>query len=182
LATASPALKFPTEEIAERMETIAVKSRTLVNALDEIVWVVDPERDNLASVARYLASFTEEFLTRLKIACRVQIPNSFPEREVSSEVRHDLFLAVKEALNNAIRHGGATEIEFRVRILDDRLQISITDNGSGFEASELSTGRGLVNLRNRMERLHGQCELQSSPGAGATVTLELPLPASPSLS
>jgi signal transduction histidine kinase len=181
LATASPALKFPTEEIAERMETIAVKSRTLVNALDEIVWVVDPERDNLASVARYLASFTEEFLTRLKIACRVQIPNSFPEREVSSEVRHDLFLAVKEALNNAIRHGGATEIEFRVRILDDRLQISITDNGSGFEASELSTGRGLLNLRNRMERLHGQCELQSTPGAGATVTLELPLPASPSL-
>jgi signal transduction histidine kinase len=181
LATASPALKFPAEEIAERMETIAVKSRTLVNALDEIVWVVDPERDNLGSVARYLASYTEEFLKGLKIACRVQIPNSFPEREVSGEVRHDLFLAVKEALNNAIRHGGATEIEFRVRVLDDRLQISITDNGSGFEASGLSTGRGLLNLRNRMERLHGQCELQSSPGAGATVTLELPLPASPSL-
>ncbi len=181
LATASPALKFPSEEAAERMETIAVKSRTLVNALDEIVWVVDPEKDNLASVGRYLASYTEEFLTGLKIACRVQIPNSFPEREVSSEVRHDLFLAVKEALNNAIRHGGATEIEFRLRVLDDRLQISITDNGRGFEASGLSTGRGLSNLRNRMELLHGQCELQSSPGAGATITLQLPLPASPSL-
>ena len=181
LATASPAVTFPSGEAAERMETIAVKSRTLVNALDELVWVVDPERDNLASVARYLASYTEEFLTGLKIACRVQIPNSFPDRELSSEVRHDLFLAVKEALNNAIRHGGATEIEFRLRVLEDKLQISITDNGSGFEAAGSSTGRGLLNLRNRMERLHGQCELESSPGAGATVNLELPLPASPSL-
>jgi signal transduction histidine kinase len=101
---------------------------------------------------------------------------------LSSEVRHDLFLAVKEALNNAIRHGGATEIEFRVRVLEDRLQISITDNGSGFEAAESSTGRGLLNLRKRMERLHGKCELQSSPGAGATVTLDLPLPVSPNIS
>lgn len=178
LATASPDLKLPPEETAERMDTIAVKSRTLVNALDEIVWAVDPERDNLASVVRYLASYAEEFLTGLKIVCRVQIPNSFPDQEVSGEDRHHLFLAVKEALNNALRHGGATEIEFRVRVLADRLWISITDNGSGFEASGPSSGHGLSNLRNRLERLHGQCELESSSGAGTTVSLQLPLPVS----
>jgi signal transduction histidine kinase len=178
LATASPALKLPSEDTTERMETIAVKSRTLVNALDELVWAVDPERDNLASVARYLASYTEELLTGLKIACRVQILNSFPDQMVSGEVRHHLFLAVKEALNNAIRHGGATEIEFRLQVNEDRLRISITDNGSGFEASGRSSGHGLLNLRNRLERLHGQCELESSPGVGTTVSLQLPLPVS----
>jgi len=176
LATAGPGSKWPAEDAAERMETIAGKSRTLVNALDEIVWAVDPNRDTLASVARYLASYAEEFLAGLKVACRVQIPNSFPDQEVSGEVRHHLFLAVKEALNNAIRHGNANEINFRVRVSENRLIISITDNGSGFDTSERSNGYGLVNLRNRLEHLHGRCELESTPGTGTTVSLQLPLP------
>lgn len=178
LATASPGLELPSEEAVERMETIAGKSRTLVHALDEIVWAVDPERDTLASVARYLASYAEEFLAGLNVACRVQIPNVFPDQVVSGEVRHHLFLAVKEALNNAIRHGGATEIGFRVRVLKDRLLISIADNGSGFDTSSRLNGHGLLNLRNRLEHLHGRCELDSSPGMGTTVSLHLPLPVS----
>ncbi|HUA39320.1 MAG TPA: sensor histidine kinase [Candidatus Sulfopaludibacter sp.] len=176
LATTGPGLKLPAEEAAERMGTIAGKSRTLVNALDEIVWAVDPARDTLASVARYLASYAEEYLAGLKVACRVHIPNSFPDQAVSGEVRHHLFLAVKEALNNAVRHGGATEIGFHVRVLADQLGISITDNGGGFEAAGRSNGHGLLNLRNRLEQLHGRCDLESSPGAGTTVSLQVPLP------
>ena len=176
LATAGPGSKWPAEDAAERMETIAGKSRTLVNALDEIVWAVDPNRDTLASVARYLASYAEEFLAGLKISCRVQIPNSFPDLVIPGEVRHHLFLAVKEALNNAIRHGNANEINFRVRVSDDRLVVSVTDNGTGFDPSERSNGYGLVNIRNRLEHLHGRCELESTPGAGTTVSLQLPLP------
>jgi signal transduction histidine kinase len=178
LATAGPGLKLPADQAAERMGTIAEKSRTLVNALDEIVWAVDPERDTLASAARYLASYAEEYLAGLKIACRVHIPNSFPDQAVSGEVRHHLFLAVKEALNNAVRHGGASEIGFHIRLREDRLWISITDNGSGFEAAGHSNGHGLLNLRNRLEQLHGHCDLESSPGAGTTVSLHVPLPVS----
>ena len=177
LATAGPGLKLPPEDATERMETIAGKSRTLVNALDEIVWAVDPERDTLASVARYLASYAEEYLAGLKVACRVQIPNSFPDQVVPGEVRHHLFLAVKEALNNAVHHGVASEISFRVRVPEGRLLISITDNGGGFDTSGRSNGYGLLNLRNRLEQLHGHCELESAPGAGTTVSLQVPLPA-----
>ena len=181
LATSSPGLKLPAGEATERMETIAGKSRTLVNALDEIVWAVDPERDTLASAVRYLASYAEEYLAGLKIACRVQIPNSFPDQVVSGEVRHHLFLALKEALNNAVRHGVATEIGFRIRVLEDRLCILITDNGSGFDVSGRSNGHGLFNLRNRLEHLHGQCEVESTPGAGTIVSLRVPLPVADSL-
>ena len=136
---------------------------------------MDPQRDTLTSVARYLANYAEEFLAGLNVACRVQIPNSFPDQVVSGEVRHHLFLAVKEALNNAVRHGGATEIGFRVRVLEDRLEISIRDNGTGFDLSGRANGHGLLNLRNRLEKLSGRCELNSSPGAGTTVSLQLPL-------
>ncbi|MGH7951680.1 MAG: sensor histidine kinase [Limisphaerales bacterium] len=175
LATASPGLQLPADETAERMEAIAGKSRTLVDALDEIVWAVDPERDTLASVARYLASYVEEYLARLKVVCRVQIPNSFPNQAVAGEVRHHLYLAVKEILNNAVRHGGASEIIFRVEARENRLWISVADNGGGFDTSGHPDGHGLLNLRRRLEQLCGRCELKSAPGAGTTVSLQLPL-------
>jgi signal transduction histidine kinase len=176
LATSSPALDMQSEETSERLGMIAGKSRTLVHALDEIVWAVDPQRDTLASVARYLASYAEEYLAGLNVACRVQIPNSLPDQVVAGEARHHLFLAVKETLNNAVRHGCATEISFRVRLLDNRLQIAISDNGGGFDTSGRSNGHGLLNLRNRLEKLSGHCEIDSSLGAGTTVSLQLPLP------
>src|SRR5206468_1888433 len=176
LATASPGQEMESEEVAERLGTIAGKSRTMVDALDEIVWAADPERDTLASAARYLASYAEEYLGGLGVACRVQIPNSFPDQVLPGQVRHNLFLAVKEALSNAARHSNATEIGFRVQVLENRLQISIIDNGRGFDPAGRSNGHGLLNLRSRLENLHGQCELTSSPGAGTTVSLRLPLP------
>lgn len=177
LATTSPNLKLADNQAAERMEAIAGKSRTLVKALDEIVWVVDPARDTLASMIRYLASYAEEYLTATNIACRVQIPNTFEEQSVSGRVRHHLFLAIKEALNNAVRHGSATEVGFRVRVEDNRLCILITDNGSGFDPSGPSRGHGLSNLRERLEELHGRCEFQSSPGQGTSVSLYVPFSA-----
>jgi signal transduction histidine kinase len=107
----------------------------------------------------------------------MQVPNAIDDQVVSGEVRHHLFLAVKEALTNAVRHGGATEIIFRVRVTNDGLLISVTDNGSGFDASSHSGGYGLSNLRKRLEQLRGRCELQSVPGGGTTVSLQVPLPA-----
>ena len=175
LASSPRELELPSEEAFERLDTIAGKSRTMVHALDEIVWAVDPQRDTLASVARYLTSYAEEYLAGLKVACRVQIPNSFPEQVIPGEVRHHLFLAVKEALNNGVRHGGAAEIEFRVRLFEDRLQISISDDGNGFDLSGRSNGNGLLNLRNRLENIRGRCDIESSPGAGTVVCLQLPL-------
>jgi len=175
IATNSPGLQVQPEEASERLGMIAGKSRMLVHALDEIVWAADPQRDTLASAARYLASYAEEYLSGLNVACRVQIPNSFPEKVVSGEVRHHLFLAVKEALSNAVRHGSATEIGFRVRLLDHHMQISIIDNGAGFDLSGRSNGHGLLNLRDRLQNVSGHCEINSSPGAGTIVSLNLPL-------
>ncbi len=176
LATPGPGFPMPTGEAGDRLGVIAGKSRTMVHALDEIVWAVDPQRDTLASVAKYLASYVEELLSGSKVTCRVQIPNSFPDQGVSGEVRHHLFLAVKEALNNALRHAGATELTFRVRVSDDRMQISLTDNGAGFETAGRFEGNGLANLHTRLANLGGQCTINSAPGAGTTVTFELPLP------
>ena len=177
LATAGPSRQLPVNQAVERMESIAGKSRSLVKALDEIVWAVDPERDTLASMVRYLASYAEEYLTGMNITCRVQSPNSFDDRPVAGQLRHHLFLAVKEALNNAIRHGRATEIGFRVRVLEDRLCLAISDNGTGFDPSGRSEGHGLSNLRERLEQVRCSSKVETSPGVGTTVSLEVPFSA-----
>ena len=176
LATSRAGSALPDAEASDRLGMIAQRSRTLVHALDEIVWAVDSRRDTLASLARYLASYAEECLAGAQVACRVQIPHSFPDHGVPGQVRHHLFLAVKEALNNAVRHGGASEVVFRLRLLEDRVTIALSDNGRGFDPAARADGNGLRNLRDRLRSLGGRCEVESAPGRGATVSFEIPLP------
>jgi signal transduction histidine kinase len=160
-----------------RLGMIAHRSRILIHALDEIVWAVDSGRDTLASVAHYLAGYAEERLASGPVACRVQIPHSLPAHDVPGQVRHQLFLAVKEALNNALRHSGASEISFQLRLLAGLLVIEVGDNGRGFNPRASSAGDGLRNLDRRLRDLGGRCVIDSTPGRGTAITLELPLPA-----
>ena len=95
---------------------------------------------------------------------------------LDSETRHNLFLAVKEALNNVARHSSATEIEFKMSVEKGGLHMGITDNGVGFDASGSSPGMGLVNLRERLRRIGGRCQIETAPGQGTSVTMFLPWP------
>jgi signal transduction histidine kinase len=160
----------------DRLGMIAQRSRMLVHALDATVWAVDPRRDTLESLAHYLASYAEECLGGARLACRVQIPSTLPERSVSGQVRHHVLLAVKEALNNAVRHSGASEVVFRLRVNGDWLAISISDGGRGFHPAAPLEGNGLRNLEERMRDLGGRCRLEAAPDQGTTVSLEIPLP------
>jgi signal transduction histidine kinase len=177
LATAAPGQPIAHDEVSERLDAIAQKSRTMVHALDELVWAVDPERDTLSSVARYLASYAEEYLAGLKIPCRVQIPPVLPERGVPGQMRHELFLAVKEALNNAVRHGQPSEVGFGLHCSGSQLEISVADNGKGFDPADQHdqhNGHGLANLKTRLQNMGGRCEIESSAGHGTTVLMRLP--------
>src|SRR6185437_15909795 len=109
------------------------------------------------------------------IRCRVDFPDEFPQRTVPPETRHNLFLAAKEALNNIARHSQATEIWLRVSLAKDSLDISIEDNGKGFNGETKDfCADGLRNMRQRMEEIGGRFEIESSPGAGTRIFLTLP--------
>jgi signal transduction histidine kinase len=88
-----------------------------------------------------------------------------------------LFVAVKEALNNVVRHSDATEVEFQMAVLDNTLDIAITDNGKGFKPQSERAGHGLENLFGRLKKLGGRCLVESCVGGGTTVKIHLPLPA-----
>ena len=87
-------------------------------------------------------------------------------------MRHNLFLAAKEALNNAVRHSRATEVKLRMAISEQSLVLTIEDNGSGFDRPlDDFSGNGLRNIRQRMEAVAGRFEVQSTRETGTTVTL-----------
>lgn len=157
---------------------IASKARGLIAALDVIVWAVDPEDNSLQSLADYLSGFTGEYLSHSDIACRFKVPVTFPPVTLDGQVRHELLMAVKETLNNIVRHANATEVEFRLAMTDDILEIVLADNGKGFENASGRDGHGLKNLSARLIKLGGSCLVKSRAGSGTTVSIRLPLPAS----
>ena len=156
---------------------IAGKARGSIAALDVIVWAVDPEDNSLQSLADYLSGFAGEYLAHSNVACRFKIPVTFPEVILEGRVRHDLFLAVKETLNNVVRHAQATEAEFRIVASGEDLEIVIADNGQGFDTAVSRDGNGLKNLRSRLQKLEGTCTVESRLGGGTTVEIRLPLAA-----
>jgi len=163
------------DELAALFRGISAKARGLVTALDVIVWAVDPKDNSLESVADYLGDFASEYLAHSGISCRFDIPVALPPIVLEGRLRHGLLLAVKETLNNVERHAQATEVEFRMAIAEDQLEIVISDNGKGFDTKTKYRGNGLKNLPLRLAKLGGQYQIESSPGNGARVTIGLRL-------
>jgi signal transduction histidine kinase len=172
---ATPGRKIEPNTAAGRLREIADKSRSLVSALDGVVWVTNPRNDTLSSLVEYVASYAEEFLAKAGAACRIEMPAFDGGRKIAAEVRHDVLLAVREALNNAVRHGHPTEVLIQFIVFEDNLEILIKDNGRGFETENGSQGNGMLNLHERMRHLGGRCVIRSSPNEGTSVTLALSL-------
>ncbi len=161
-------------------------ARELTRALDEIVWAVNPEHDTLDSLANYLGKFTQDFLGSLAIRCRLDLPMQLPAWPLTAEVRHNLFLAFKEALHNVVKHAAASEVSLSLTTAADAFTLVLRDDGCGFAPGALSceprrepgrsaSGNGLRNMRQRLEKIGGRCEIHSAPGQGTEVKFVVPM-------
>ena len=146
-------------------------SKALVQQLDEIVWAVDPENDTLDGLATYISQFVAEFFADAPIRCRMKAPALLPDIRLATDVRHSLFLAVREALNNVARHSGATEAVVDFAAQGDAIVIRVEDNGHGFDVAAATARHGLANLKQRLAEIGGICLVESTVGKGTIVTL-----------
>lgn len=161
-----------------KIETCSTMVRQAAKSVDEIVWAINPRNDTLRYMVDYISQFAVEFLHAADISCRVDFPDNLPPRLVSPEARHNLFLIVKEALNNIARHAAASEVRLLVTATENQVIIVVEDNGRGFEqVPDNSSSDGLRNMRQRMEEIGGQFQLESRPGAGTRITLTYAWPA-----
>ena len=166
------------EKTDERIEKMSATARQAVTSLDEIVWAVNPRNDTLAHLVDYAGQFATGYLRAAGIRCLLDVPEELPVCEVSSDVRHNLFLVIKEALQNIVKHSRATEVWLRVETSAKTLRIVVEDNGRGFgQAADDPTADGLRNMRERAAEIGGECRIQSQLGKGTSVIVEIPWPA-----
>jgi signal transduction histidine kinase len=163
------------EGTRERMGQISEKSHEMVASLDEIVWAVNPVNDSMPHLANYLCHFAGEFFRPTPIRCRLDVDDSLPQAPLTSEVRHNLYLAVREAMNNVSKHSKATEAWLRIRFQQSELRIVVEDNGCGFTLGAASSGEGLVNMRQRLEKIGGHFEIKTQARGGTICQFRLPV-------
>jgi signal transduction histidine kinase len=152
-------------------------SREAIKSLDAAVWAVNPVNNTLPELVAYIGQFAMEFLHQANLRCRLDLPDHPPERTVSAELRHNLFLIVKEALNNTVRHAQASEVHLQIAITDAAFDLLIEDNGRGIEArAEDASADGLRNMRQRAEELNAQFQVDSSAGGGTRISVHYAWP------
>lgn len=160
------------EANTDKIPVIAGKARQLVSTLDEIVWAVNPRHDTLASLVEYLTASAVELLDAAGIALRLEIDEALPEMPLDTAQRHALLLAAREALNNAVKHSGATEVRLRLECRPLSLVVVVQDNGKGLPGDGSPLSEGLRNMRARMEGVGGTCLIESDQ-SGTMVTFSL---------
>lgn len=176
-------------ELDQPQQTAAVLSRIystareMTRALDEIVWAIDPRHDTLDSLVGYMGRLAQELLGAANIRCRLDVPVDVPAWPLTAEIRHNLFLAFKEALNNVVKHAGATEVRISLEVRTRDFVLLLRDNGRGFdrhqppstEPGRIASGNGLRNIERRLAHIGGRFEISSEFGKGTSVSFVIPL-------
>jgi signal transduction histidine kinase len=167
----------------DRVEKARQSAVDLVRSVDAIVWAVNPANDTLDRFVPYLTHSIEQFAEAAGVRLELDVPDRIPAEPIDGGTRHSLFLVVREAVNNAVKHGQPSRLRFHLRVQEAepgfRLSITIADDGRGCDASAPATGErsGITNMRRRIEELGGTFSLTSTAGEGTRIEIVVPLPA-----
>ena len=173
-------------ETRRQIEQMSASARDAVSSLQEIIWAADPENDTLEGLVGHISHFVTDFFRVSEVNCEMFTPPQIPDQKIPAVIRHNLYLAVKEAINNSVKHAQATRISIRIVIQEASLEVLVSDNGNGFmtpaddgmNGKAKRGGHGLVNMRERLRTVGGRCEISSEPSQGTTVRFVMPLPGS----
>ena len=155
---------------------ISGRARDLVASLDEIVWAINPAKDTSEALADYFIRYAQVLLQNAGLRCRLEIQPDSATENFDANLRHQLFLAFKEALNNVITHAQATEVRIRMGRENGQWLVCVEDNGHGFDKpAQQGSPDGLAGMRERLVKLGGRCEIKSAPGQGTSITFLLPV-------
>jgi len=168
------AQKLPDDQrglVKTELGGITTASRQLVNGMSDIVWLVNPRRDSLHDLIARLGDVYNETLHSTGVSLKVRNVESLKSFRLDMERRQHVFLIFKEAMNNAIKYSGCSEIKLDVNTAGGRIEIRLADNGRGFDPAAVSSGNGLANMRERASKIDARVEIDSIAGRGTTITL-----------
>ncbi len=159
----------------EYIDKISDNSTRMMEAMDDIVWSINPMNDSMQKVAARMREFATGVLEAKNIEYQIQVDEQVNELKLDMEARRDLFLLFKEAVNNLAKYSQTNWAEIEIRVAKSLLIMRIADTGIGFDAVENESGNGLANMKKRAQSLHGKLTIHSEINKGTTITLEAPV-------
>ena len=161
------------ENTPVEIEKISSSANDLLNKMNAIIWSMNSGNDSVDNLVSYIRAYTFEYMEGTPIHCKVNTPDNIPQIDLSGDKRRNIFLCVKETLNNILKHSRASEMKVDIEV-NHSLIIRIADNGTGFDMQAIRKfGNGLKNISRRMERIGGNFRIENDNGS--VTTLKLPL-------
>jgi ligand-binding sensor domain-containing protein/signal transduction histidine kinase len=162
-------------QLKQWFETIATTSRDTVDSMSDIVWAINPNRDQLGDLTRRMRRFAEDASAAQNVTLRFNAPDLDRNMKLEADQRREIFLIFKEMINNAMRHSGCSSVNVDLAVSKRRLALRVTDDGRGLNGSDAGEGTGLGSMRGRASRLGGDFVIESAAGLGTTVKLDVPV-------
>jgi signal transduction histidine kinase len=160
------------------LEQISDTSREVIQDMNQIIWALNTKNDTLEGLVAFIRRFALDFIEPCSLKCTFNFPVQLPGLALRSEVRRNIYLIIREALNNVVKHSNAAEVEISIKPVNGSLAIMIKDNGIGFDPeSQQFPGIGLMNMKKRINDIGGHFVLESKPAKGTLIRLELPMTA-----
>lgn len=175
IAILSELAKKKPHEADVHVQEISERAAEVIDNVSEIVWAINPKNDTLDNLVAHLRRYAVKYLGLAQIRCTFNAPDVIPAHHLTAEVRRNLFLVVKEALHNVVKHSGATEVYIDATLRDDSLDITISDKGRGFDLTDnLQAGNGLVGMHKRIADIGGVLRMESELRKGTKIEVHLP--------
>jgi signal transduction histidine kinase len=164
------------DEMQEKLIKISEAGKKVLGSIGEIIWTMNPQKNNLESLVAYIRRFVTEYLEMNGIEVAIEVPDEIPVKSVSDEYRRNVFLVVKEAVYNITKYSKASRVRLSMNLGKRSAAIEISDNGTGFSVKEKQNwGNGLRNMNQRMKDIGGNFQITSEQNQGTLVKLNFPV-------
>jgi signal transduction histidine kinase len=166
------ALKGEVDQMPALLDKINSSSKETVTKLGEIIWAINPNSDTMDNLLSYMRSYISKYLAETQIKYTINFPDADIDMPMSPEIKRNLFLVLKEAMNNALKYSQASAINVDLKLEGRNYSLHISDNGIGIDEHIIhGGGNGLPNMRRRMQQIRGLCIIESGLGKGTSVML-----------
>lgn len=162
-------------EVQTSSEAVKETANKMIENMRDLIWALNPENTTLANLIARMREYTTDYLEDYPMEVNYDFPENIPQTTISKESHRELFMVIKESLNNIVKHSNATLIHFAIHLDDKQIRLTIKDNGQGFSIDTKNIGNGLRNMQSRLNQIGGKIDIDGKVNQGTTIDLTLPL-------
>jgi signal transduction histidine kinase len=174
-AVAEKTFKTNPEKAIEMLHKISTQSKTVMENMNDIVWSMNVNNTNTTSLEAKVKNYSVELLSDNNINFNCSIDASIEPLLKSITAKRNILLIIREAMNNILKYSKATAASLQINVIDKNVEISISDNGIGFDMNNVKRGNGLWNMKQRAKELNGKFDMDTTHNNGTSICITIPL-------